>query len=69
MHYFGFLPMEVRPDIGTTLAAHLSDDSGSISDSRTSSGHGSARGSNGRIYNQSNRSAARERLMRALRRA
>ena len=42
MHYFGFLPMEVWSDIGTTLAAHLSDDSGSISDSRTLSGHGSA---------------------------
>ena len=26
MHYFGFLPVEVRPDIGTTLAAHLADE-------------------------------------------
>jgi hypothetical protein len=26
VHYFGFLPMEVRPDIGTTLAAHLADE-------------------------------------------
>jgi hypothetical protein len=26
VHYFGFLPKEVRPDIGTTLAAHLADE-------------------------------------------
>jgi hypothetical protein len=26
VHYLGFLPMEVRPDIGTTLAAHLADE-------------------------------------------
>ena len=70
MHYFGFLPMEVRPDIGTTLAAHLADEQRfDIGQPDLIGPRVGAEGPMGAFIIRAIRSAARERLMRALRRA